>query len=101
MNIGDMLVSRYGYNCSLVNFYKVVGLSKSSVWLLKHDEQFVSDDGYGQVGEVVPTKYAITDKPIVKRLKHSDYNNEDYVKISNYEYAYPWNGKPVHYDSMD
>ena len=101
MQIGDILVSSHGYNCTLVDFYRVKRVTKSSVWLTHLENSWDYSDGYGQVGTVVPSNRETCEKPIMRRLQFSQLNNQEYVMISKYEYAYPWNGKPAYYNSMD
>lgn len=98
---GMILVSSYGYNCTLVNFYRVKRVSASSVWLQKLESRFDSHDGYGQVGELVPSNRETLDKPFMRRKQHSSYNDAEYIRIDKYEYAYIWDGKPAYYNSMD
>lgn len=101
MNTGVMLVSKFGYGCSLVSFYKVVGMtaSKKSVKLQEVELKFVTNDGYYQAGTVVPSD-KIKGKIITKKINYRS-DNQPYVKINDYEYAYVWNNTPVWYDSCD
>lgn len=101
MKLNDILCSSHGYNCTLVDFYKVVKLSTSSVWLRRLESTFAEHDGYGQVGHVVPTERYANDKVIMRRRKYSEYSKTEYIAISNYEFAYPWDGQPAYYNSMD
>ena len=92
---GDILVCEFGYNCRLVNFYEVVGVTKSgqSVRIRNLKEKFVSHDGYGQNGYVVPNLEGPT-KPIkgTFRVDEGKYFGE-YCKISGC-YATLWDGNP-------
>ena len=101
MQIGDILVSSHGYNCTLVDFYRVIRVTKSSVWLTHLENKWASSDGYGQVGTVLPSDRETREAPIMRRLQFSQLNNQEYVMINKYSYAYPWNGKPAYYNSMD
>lgn len=101
MQIGDILVSSYGYNCSLVSFYKVVRVTKASVYLQELRYKFTEHDGYGQAGKVIPSNEESSSEPFMRRVGRHNYNNQEFVAISKYEYAYAWDGNPVHYDSYD
>lgn len=101
MKVGMILVCSFGYNCTLVNFYKVVRVTNSSVWLQQLESQWESHDGYGQVGKVIPSNHETKDKPFMRRIQHRHYDNQEYVMISKYQYAYIWDGKPEYYNSMD
>ena len=101
IQINTILVSSFGYNCTLVNFYKVKRITNSSVWLQKLESKWASSDEYGQVGKVLPSDRETKDKPFVRRRKFSTYTNSEYVMIDKYEYAYIWDGKPEYYNSMD
>ena len=62
--VNDILVCSYGYNCHLVDFYKVVGVTKSgkSIKIRQVGEKIVSHDGYGQAGYVKPTDEFVSEK---------------------------------------
>lgn len=101
LQLNDIVVSKFGYNCSLVTFYKVIGFtpSKKSVKLQELTNEFVTNDGYNQAGTVIPNM--AKDTPIItKRMKEFP-DGTEYIKISDYEYAYKWDNKPVWYDSYD
>ena len=99
---GDILVCEFGYNCHLVNFYEVVGVTKSgqSVRIRNLKEKFVSHDGYGQAGKVVPEMVTDDSYNKTKRILEG-YQGRPYVKIDQGMYAYKWDGQPVTYDSYD
>lgn len=99
---GDILVSKCGYNCTLVSFYKVVDLTPSgkSAKIIQLKNKFVEDDGYGQAGTVIPSNEKFNDKILTKRIDKSS-GNTDILKINNYEYAYIWDNKPVYFNSYD
>lgn len=101
-HVNDILVCSYGYNCTLVSFYRVLRVTKASVVLQKIKWKFAEDDGYGQVGKVVPIIEQVTsDQPVTRRFKPTYDNTGFYVMISKCAYAYLWDGKPVYYNSMD
>ena len=100
--VNDILVCSYGYNCTLVSFYRVLRVTKASVVLQEIGYKFAEHDGYGQVGKVIPNvEQVMLDPPITRRFKPTYDNTGFYVMINKYAYAYLWDGKPVYYNSMD
>lgn len=102
IEINDILVSRFGYNCTLVNFYKVLSKTSSgkSVKIIRLKNKIVTDDGYGQAGEVIASDEIDNNIILTKRILKTKNDNE-YICIDSYECAYLWNNKPVHFDSYD
>lgn len=102
LEVGDILVCKFGYNCTLVNFYKVLSKTSSgkSVRLAEIGSRIVDNDGYGQSGHVMPFEDEIKRITGIKRISQSSYNG-DFVKIDTYQYAYKWDGNKVHFDSYD
>lgn len=101
INVNDILYSKQGCGMTIVTFYKVIGLTPSgkSVKLKLLKNKVVSDDGYGQEGYVVPSDVE-GDKVLTKRLGKT-FLGYDYVKISNYEYASPWDGQEKYFTFLD
>lgn len=98
MNIGDILVCKYGYNCTLVEFYIVKRVSKTNAWLQPLESIITSHDGYGQAGFVMPGKE--NDKPIIRRKIYKTLMYT-FVKVDDYKYASEWDGKEVAFDTYD
>ncbi len=99
MEVGNILVSRYGYGVSLVSFYKIVKKTEKMVTLQEMKSKFTEHDGYGQQGLVIPTNEK-EDRTIFSRRILYSYD-EPYVKINEYERARVWDNQPVWYDSCD
>ena len=101
LQVNDIVVSKFGYNCSLVTFYKVIGFtpSKKSVKLQEFTNKFATNDGYNQAGTVIPN--LPNDTSIITKRINEFSDGTDYIKINDYEYAYKWDNKPVWYDSCD
>ena len=95
--VNDILVSSFGYNCTLVEFYKVVKATDKTLWLKELKWKFTEDDGYGQAGKVIPEDVEIGS--IIMKRQPSE--GMESVKISSCERAYMWNGQPVYYNSYD
>ena len=75
--VNDIIVCEFGYNCRFVDFYKVVGVTKSgkSIKIRQVGEKVVSHDEYGQSGFVKPSdEFCIICIPL-SALKLSPCNN--------------------------
>lgn len=88
---GTILASSWGYDQTNVDFYRVEKVKGDWVTL----QQIAShEEGDGWTGKVVP---ADPQKPIDEpfRRKIGPLScGELMIRISSYEYARPWNGKP-------
>jgi hypothetical protein len=86
---------------TIIKFYKVIGFTPSgkSVKLKPLKNRVVSDDGYGQEGYVVPSTIE-GDKTLIKRLGKTSMGY-DYVRIGDYEFAYPWDGEKKYFTYLD
>ena len=97
MKIGDILVAKFGYNCTLVDFYKVINRTPKMVTVQKIGSKIVSHDGYGQAGYVVADEEVVEDEVLKRKIIEST----EAIKISDYCYAYKWDGNEVRFDSYD
>ena len=99
--VNDIIVCSYGYNCRLVDFYKVVGITKSgkSIKIRQVGEKLISHDGYGQAGFVKPSDEFVSDKVLTRKIQEGSW--KPYVKVDDYKYGYQWDGKEVAFDSYD
>lgn len=99
MKVGDILVSSWGYEQTNINFYEVTALrGTQSVVLMEIASSVVRNET--SVDYVIPVQGAfLTDgyrardrkgKELVKRVFE-----DRYVKISDYEYAYRWEGREM------
>lgn len=99
MKVGDILVSSWGYDQTNIDFYQVTALrGKQSVVLMEIASKVVSNAI--SVDYVMPVKdsfltegWRIRDrkgKELVKRVME-----DRYVKISDYAYAYRWDGRQM------
>lgn len=101
---GDILYSSWGYSMKLVDFYKVIGASKSFVKLAHLADYNSSQDEWGQAGEKMPKLDEIEPDSGVdgRRFKvHTRDDGKVFVMINNYEFAEPWDGKPKSFDTYD
>ena len=94
MKVGDILVYCYSYNARYPQFARVIRATDKSVWLESVPKKWLEHDGYGQNGKVVPN-FGGNTTPIKGsfRIKHSNYLNEDYVKVDGCM-ATIWDGRP-------
>lgn len=96
---GNILYSSWGYDQTNINFYQVTKVvSDKTVELREICSKNVGDSNYGSTNEVVAVKDAFLaprneyDKrglPILKRPRP-----DNTVKLSSYEWAWLWSGKP-------
>lgn len=92
LKVGDVLASSWGYDQTNVNFYQITKLVGKHTVELKEVISTVVDTSIG-VDYVAPlVGHFKTNRDgkdtLTKRV------NKDYVKLSSYEYAYLWDGKP-------
>ena len=101
---GDILFSSWGYSMRLVDFYKVIGASKSFVKLAHLADYNSKQDEWGQAGYKMPKLDQIEPDSNVdgRRFKvHVRDDGKPFVKINNYEWAEMWDGKPKAFDTYD
>jgi hypothetical protein len=106
--VGQILYSSWGYDQTNIEFFKVVKVSASSVWIQKvgseiteitgwaHQNVIPTDSSEYQVrdwdtNEYVTKTYAIKQKRI--QTKYAGENGW-YVNLNSYASAFPWDGKP-------
>lgn len=106
--VGDILVSSWGYDQTNIDFYKVVKATEKSVWLQPIKQQTVQQTGWLSEN-VMPVDEPATDFAWNEKGERVDItlgsarykihisNNSGnyYVKLNSYSYAYLWNGKPM------
>ena len=92
---GDYLVSTWGYDQTNVDFFYVVKIAGSFVYIVPASQQVVE---LGDMqGKVIPKEAKLTATPIRRKIKK--YTGGEYVKIDSISYAKKWDGKPVYYSS--
>lgn len=88
--VGDILYSSWGYDQTNINFYEVVKATASTVTLWPMGK-LKTYNGH-MSGTVVPTdKLVLGSNAKAIRRKASGDNS---IRISDYEYAHLWDGKP-------
>lgn len=104
IRVGDIFHSQYGWNTVRHAFYKVVAINGTTQVTVKElKTRVVSDDGYGQQGNLVMVD-EFEDNPhynreLKKSVQRYRFSNDDeyYIRISNYENAYLM--KPEEYNN--
>lgn len=92
LKVGDILASSWGYDQTNVDFRQVVGLVGKSTVLLKSIASVVHEATGPMSASVIAVKDQFLNDAILKKRVSPD----NCVKISSYEYAYKWDGKPMH-----
>lgn len=92
LQVGDILVSTWGYDQTNVNFYEVVAAGDKEVTIREIGQKVVRDDGYGsELVEPTPGRYV--GAPMRKRPSGS--GGHTYVRLTSFSSARKWEGKPV------
>lgn len=89
--VGDLLYSAWGYDQTNVDFYEVVRVSKSTIWLQKRRAVITPGAGLSPMsGYSVPGDGFESERVFSRRVSpHGS------VKIDDCSRAYRWQGKPV------
>lgn len=105
--VGDIFVASWGYDQTNIDFYTVVRVSKSSVWIQESGQVITEQTGFmsenvvpsgsprtwrerdWETGEVTETVAPVT----MHRVKYSG-DGYPYLRMNSYKYASLWNGKP-------
>lgn len=90
INVGDIFVAEWGYDQTNIDFYQVVALKAKAVVIRKIEQTVVRSSG--QSDYVMPAKNRFDGQPLLK-IPKSGYKGVA-LKITNYAWAYPWDGKP-------
>ena len=91
---GDVLVATWGYEAAISDFYVVLKRTPKMVTLAHVRSREQAIGSYYTDGWTSTPTDLIDGKPF--RRKVCVYDGEEYVGISSYANAYPWNGKPMH-----
>ena len=94
--VNDIYFSIAGYNMTLVEFFQVVGVTKTgkSVKVKRIVPEIV--DGNVMVGTVTAKKDNFVNGEILTRRL-----NDGSFVVSNYSSAYKWSGEPIQFNRMD
>jgi hypothetical protein len=100
--IGDILYSSWGYNMTIVDFYKVLAVSPSgkSITLQRLQSDVVDGDA-GYSGHVMPSRHEDRREKPIKNKRVSPSRDGYSVKIDSSANAYKWDGKKKYFNRMD
>lgn len=99
VKVGDIFYTSWGYEQTNIDFYQVIEV-KGKFATIRQIAGEVTDYHSSMSGEKVATPGAFLERsePIRKMILRG-YNGEPYMKISSFEYASPWDGKPKSWSS--
>jgi hypothetical protein len=86
--VGDILVSSWGYDQTNVFFYEVVKATAATVRVRRRNASIASSGNMS--GYSVPAEGFHDSETLSRTVK------DDAIKIESFERAYRWNGKPQH-----
>ena len=89
--VGDILNSSWGYDQTNVTFYQVTRVTAASVELATLRSQSTPEQGFMTAYKTPLPGEFTSDKRFMRRASGKG------VRITDYEYAYPWDGKPERY----
>ena len=90
-SVGDILSSSWGYNQTNIDFYEIVGFTKTMVKLRKIEKKRVGDRGTSLLVMPVPGRYK---GPVLRRKAGTGWRGGLAVSINSYALATTWDGKP-------
>ncbi len=96
----DILLCTWGWECTRPTFYEVIKVQNGYVTLIMLQKERVSYEsftGTAGSGTEMPTNNHVG-VSFRKIIKYSEERKTPYVKLSNYEHAYLWDGKPAAFD---
>ena len=98
--IDQIVCSSYGYNMTIVEFYVVDRISKSSVWLRPIGRIVKDDEGRGDGTAEPSLDFQATDNLVFrKKIQHS---SDGFQYISDNIKAYSiWDGRPKYHNTWD
>ncbi len=97
IELNDILYSPGG---SYVGFYKVIGMTPTSIKVIELDSIRVEWDSKLWEGKKVAGDVLPNSKPIRRKIVTSAYDYQ-YIKITSYQNAYKWDGTPQYFTLLD
>lgn len=86
--VGEIIEASFSYTARFPHFFVITRNSGKTIWAKEIGKVVISDDGYGQNGQVMPNPARIIGEEIMGRIKKSGY-----VRLNN-NLAYRWDGRP-------
>lgn len=90
LKVGDILYSSWGYDQTNIDFYQITEVKERAVVIRKIESRIDHEERGADYVVAVPNRFA--GPPMTKIPQGS--GNSVSIKISNYAYAHPWDGKP-------
>lgn len=100
--VGDILSSSWGATMTLVDFYRVVKTTKTTITFVTMRSEETSDGGF-LTGTSLP-RIGTEDygNPFKRKVQYSDLNKCDIVRgHTSSNIARKWDGFPLHYNHCD
>tara|TARA_R100000654_G_C2621171_1_gene118492 strand:+ start:68 stop:451 length:384 start_codon:yes stop_codon:yes gene_type:complete len=107
--LNQICYSCEGCTMVLPTWYKVVKLTKKTVWFQELEDSMLEHDGYGQAGRKIPVDspkkfrgepYKVFSKRIKNKLSYCS-EDQEYAQGKYYSLIEPWDGLAKTYDSYD
>ena len=101
MKQDDILVCRGGYDCTHVTFFKVIKIMNGFATVKILRKNLVSYEPFAGTfgsGTETPIDEFTFEETIRRKIKFSNYDNEPYIRIAEYELASLWDGTPQQFD---
>ena len=110
IKVGDILKCSFGYNCTFVEFYKVIDVKNGYAKFYQIESETTEWDakiGQGKKTAIdVPQKS--TDKVYRRKIKNTTsfmfgptVQHSEYVKIDDSSSVHIWDGQPTYYNPYD
>lgn len=102
---GDILYDSFGYNMTIVEFYKVTKiLSATKVEIIELGHKLTGEGDRGGGEYVLPDTERPIGEALVKQVAQSSYEKPDgrwHIKINNSVSLTPWDGRPKYQNTYD
>lgn len=89
--VGEIIEASFSYTARFPHFFVITRNSGKSIWAKEIGKIVISDDGYGQNGQVVPNTARVIGEEIMGRI-----DKKGYAKL-NGNLACRWDGRPSDY----
>lgn len=89
--VGEIIEASLSYTARFPHFFVITRNSGKSIWAREIGKIVISDDGYGQNGQVMPNPDRIIGDEIMGRIKKGGY-----VRLND-NLACRWDGRPSDY----
>ena len=98
VKVGDIFYSSWGYDQTNIAFYQVVRITPSgkSAEIKRIASSTTEDSFMSGLSTAIPDAFLNEGPGKVKRIQYSTWSRvgEAYFRITSYESAHPWDGKP-------